>query len=199
MRKQLITAAILAAFAGAPQFASAADDAKKNMTGTEMKAATVSATLDLDTKQIGLIVGGQSGEGVLHYQGKDYPFHLKGLRVSDHRFNQVQCHRGSPRAEQAGGFRRQLLGHRRGRSGGQGGRCFQLSEQQGRRDKPEAENFRPGTRPGRYRRGNQVQEIIVFAPTPPQVAIREALRRVAGLRVYRYAEDGLIHNRKRRS
>lgn len=44
MRKQLITAAILAAFAGAPQFASAADDAKKNMTGTEMKAATVSAT-----------------------------------------------------------------------------------------------------------------------------------------------------------
>ena len=81
MRKQLITAAILAAFAGAPQFASAADDAKKNMTGTEMKAATVSATLDLDTKQIGLIVGGQSGEGVLHYQGKDYPFHLKGLRV----------------------------------------------------------------------------------------------------------------------
>ena len=54
MRKQLITAAILATFAGAPQFASAADDAKKNMPGTEMKAATVSATLDLDTKQIGL-------------------------------------------------------------------------------------------------------------------------------------------------
>ena len=54
MRKQLITAAILAAFAGASQFAFAADDAKKNMTGTEMKAATVSATLDLDTKQIGL-------------------------------------------------------------------------------------------------------------------------------------------------
>lgn len=83
MRKQFMTAAILTAFVGAglPLAVSAADDAKKNMTGTEMKAAPISATLDLDTKQIGLIVGGQSGEGVLHYQGKDYPFHLKGLRA----------------------------------------------------------------------------------------------------------------------
>lgn len=40
-----------------------------------------SATLDIDIKEIGLIVGGQSGKGVLHYQGKDYPFTMKGLQA----------------------------------------------------------------------------------------------------------------------
>ena len=83
MRKQFMTAAILTAFVGAglPLAVSAADDAKKNMTGTEMKAAPVSATLDLDVKQIGLIIGGQRGEGVLHFQGKDYPFQLRGVQA----------------------------------------------------------------------------------------------------------------------
>ncbi len=83
MRNQLMIAGILAALAGAglPQIAAAADDMKKNMTGSDIKTSAASATLELDVKQIGLIVGGQSGEGVLHYQGKDYPFHLKGLRA----------------------------------------------------------------------------------------------------------------------
>ncbi|MEO7727824.1 MAG: hypothetical protein ABIS45_11270 [Burkholderiales bacterium] len=81
MRNQLMIAGILTALAGLPLAVSAADDMKKNMTGADIKTTPASATLDLDTKQIGLIVGGQSGEGVLHYQGKDYPFHLKGLRA----------------------------------------------------------------------------------------------------------------------
>ena len=43
--------------------------------------AAPSATLDIDIKEIGLIVGGQGGKGVLHYLGKDYPFTMKGLRA----------------------------------------------------------------------------------------------------------------------
>jgi len=46
-----------------------------------LAADAPSATLDLDLKEIGLIVGGSSGKGVLHYQGKDYNFTMKGLRV----------------------------------------------------------------------------------------------------------------------
>lgn len=40
-----------------------------------------SATLEIDLKEVGLIVGGSSGKGVLHYQGKDHPFTMKGLRA----------------------------------------------------------------------------------------------------------------------
>lgn len=46
-----------------------------------LAADAPSGTLELDLKEIGLIVGGQSGKGVLHYQGKDYPFTMKGLRA----------------------------------------------------------------------------------------------------------------------
>ncbi len=43
--------------------------------------AAPSATLEIDLKELGLIIGGQSGKGVLHYQGKDYPFTLKGVQA----------------------------------------------------------------------------------------------------------------------
>ena len=82
MRNQLMIAAILTALTsvGLPQVLLAADSPNK-MSAEELKKSPVSATLDLDVKQIGLILGGQRGEGVLHYQGKDYPFQLRGLQV----------------------------------------------------------------------------------------------------------------------
>lgn len=46
-----------------------------------LAADAPSGTLEIDLKEIGLIVGGSSGKGVLHYGGKDYPFTMKGLRA----------------------------------------------------------------------------------------------------------------------
>ena len=82
MHKKMMIAGILTAFVGAglPLGLSAAD-APKKMSADEVRNSPVTATLELDVKQIGLIVGGQSGDGVLHFQGKDYPFTLKSLKV----------------------------------------------------------------------------------------------------------------------
>jgi hypothetical protein len=47
-----------------------------------------SATLELESDQVRLIMGGTAGKGTLHYQGKDYPFTFKtasaglGLKVT---------------------------------------------------------------------------------------------------------------------
>ena len=82
MHKKVMVAGIFAALVGSglPQVSLAAE-APKKMSADEVRNSPVAATLDLDVKQIGLIVGGQSGEGVLHYQGKDYPFVLKGVQA----------------------------------------------------------------------------------------------------------------------
>jgi hypothetical protein len=71
MRIKFMIAGFLFALSGAmsPQTLLAAD------------GAAPSATMDIDIKEIGLIVGGSSGKGVLHYQGKDYAFTMKGLRA----------------------------------------------------------------------------------------------------------------------
>jgi hypothetical protein len=42
-----------------------------------------SALVTLSFKSAGLIVGGSSGEGVLSYQGRDYPFTISGLNLGD--------------------------------------------------------------------------------------------------------------------
>lgn len=42
-----------------------------------------SATLTIESKSVAAGVGFTWGEGVLHYQGKDYKFKLKGLSVVD--------------------------------------------------------------------------------------------------------------------
>jgi hypothetical protein len=58
-----------------------AADAPPNRSGADIAKAPVDATLDIEIKELGLIIGGKSGKGVLHYKGKDYPFTLKGLQV----------------------------------------------------------------------------------------------------------------------
>ena len=39
------------------------------------------ATIDFEATQFSLILGGAAGEGILHYQGKDIPFSMKGAAV----------------------------------------------------------------------------------------------------------------------
>jgi hypothetical protein len=42
---------------------------------------TPSATVEITSKSIRLLAGGKWGSGTLHYQGKSYPFKVKGLSV----------------------------------------------------------------------------------------------------------------------
>ncbi len=84
MRNKLIIAGSLFALIGAalPQALLAADGTPpQKMSAADIAKAPVNATLDIEIKELGLIVGGKSGKGILHYQGKDYPFTLKGLQV----------------------------------------------------------------------------------------------------------------------
>ena len=84
MRNKFMIAGFLFALIGAtlPQALLAADAAApKAVTAEDLAKTPPSATLDIDIKELGLIVGGQSGKGILHYQGKDYPFTLKGVQA----------------------------------------------------------------------------------------------------------------------
>jgi hypothetical protein len=48
------------------------------------------ATIDFEAKQLRLIVGGSKGKGVLHFQGKDYPFTAKGASVGGAGYTDVE-------------------------------------------------------------------------------------------------------------
>jgi len=84
MHTKLMIAGFISALVGAamPLTLLAADGTPpQNMSAEEIAKSPVSATMDIEVKEIGLIVGGKSGKGVLHYKGKDYPFTLKGLQA----------------------------------------------------------------------------------------------------------------------
>jgi hypothetical protein len=84
MRHKLLIAGFVSAFviAALPQASLAADGIQPPRTNpADIAKAPVTATLDLEVKEIGLIVGGKSGKGILHFQGKDYPFTLKALQA----------------------------------------------------------------------------------------------------------------------
>jgi hypothetical protein len=42
---------------------------------------TISGTVEIEARQLAFIVGGGWGGGVLHYQGKDHPFKITGLKA----------------------------------------------------------------------------------------------------------------------
>ena len=67
MRKSLVLAVLLAMTVPA----AAADDEKLIKT----------ATLDITQTRVSFLVSGNAGGGVLHYQGKDYPFSVGGLGI----------------------------------------------------------------------------------------------------------------------
>jgi len=71
-RQGLIGGVLCALMAAAPALpAAAADDAKGQPT----------ATIDVASEQMRLIMGGTAGKGVLHFNGKDYPFSFKSASV----------------------------------------------------------------------------------------------------------------------
>jgi hypothetical protein len=61
--------------------ASFAQDAKPRHTAEEIAKAKPSGTFEVQAEQVRLLIGGGSGKGVLRYQGKQYPFTVKGLSV----------------------------------------------------------------------------------------------------------------------
>src|SRR5689334_18155122 len=69
----LLYAAIAVAFM---QPAFAADD-KKQEAAPNLKDAKPTATLDVASEEMRLIMGGTKGKGTLHFNGQDYPFTFK--------------------------------------------------------------------------------------------------------------------------
>ena len=84
MRTKIVIAAILTTLLGAALPAAAQQSCKSTEDPERVKAmkeGPPSATVDFKATQVRLIVGGGGGKGVLHYQGKDYPFTGKGGSV----------------------------------------------------------------------------------------------------------------------
>lgn len=81
-RRNVVAGLVLALGAGLlPTASIAAEDRPKEITAQDLAKTPPSATFEFDGKQLRLLVGGQSGRGVLKYQGRDYPFTGKGLSV----------------------------------------------------------------------------------------------------------------------
>lgn len=60
---------------------SAQEPNKPRHTAEEIAKAKPSATFEVQAEQLRLLIGGASGKGTLVYQGKSYPFTVKGLSV----------------------------------------------------------------------------------------------------------------------
>ena len=78
-RRILLTLVVLAL----PQMALAQDQGRppgKTVNAQELSGPP-DATIDFEATQFSLILGGAAGEGILHFQGKDIPFKMKGAAV----------------------------------------------------------------------------------------------------------------------
>jgi hypothetical protein len=58
-----------------------AAEKQASRTAEDIAKAKPSATFEVQAEQVRLLIGGASGKGVLTYQGKQYPFTVKGLSV----------------------------------------------------------------------------------------------------------------------
>ena len=58
-----------------------ASDQAEEQRYIDFSKETPSGTVEIQSKSIRLLVGGNWGSGTLHYQGKAYPFKVKGLSV----------------------------------------------------------------------------------------------------------------------
>lgn len=84
MRTKIVIAAILTTLLGAALPVAAQQTCKSTEDPERVKAikeGPPSATLNFESTQVRLILGGGGGKGVLHYKGKDYPFKGKGASV----------------------------------------------------------------------------------------------------------------------
>jgi hypothetical protein len=56
-------------------------DSKPRYTAEDIQKAKPSASIEVTSEQLRLLLGGASGKGVLNYQGKTYPFTVKAVTV----------------------------------------------------------------------------------------------------------------------
>ena len=75
--RALITGFLFALTSVALMLPAIAAEKTKEAAGKDLKNAKVSATVDVASEQMRLIMGGTAGKGVLHFNGKDYPFTFK--------------------------------------------------------------------------------------------------------------------------
>lgn len=82
-RKSVVIAAavgwIAAGVFALPAFSQEEKLDKPRYTAQDIAKSKPSATFELTADQVRLLVGGASGKGTLHYQGKMYPFTIKAV------------------------------------------------------------------------------------------------------------------------
>lgn len=76
-RRALITGFLCALISAVFVLPAIAAEDNKQTADKDLKKAKPSATLDIASEQMRLIFGGTAGKGVLHFNGKDYPFTYK--------------------------------------------------------------------------------------------------------------------------
>lgn len=84
MRNKAIIAGILSTFIGValPLAVFAGETIQENSVTNPGKPELVeSGTVEVQGEQLRLIIGGSKGKGVLHFNGKDYPFTFSGNSV----------------------------------------------------------------------------------------------------------------------
>lgn len=82
IRKSLVTATTVCLIAaGAIALPSIAAEQQSRYTAEDIAKAKPTATFDLTSEQLRLIIGGGTADGVLYFQGKQYPFKVKGVTI----------------------------------------------------------------------------------------------------------------------
>ena len=79
MRNTILAAALSLVMGAALTPAYSAEPQQGKHTAEDIKKAKPSGTVELQAEQLRLIIGGARGKGVLTYQGKKYPFTMKGV------------------------------------------------------------------------------------------------------------------------
>ena len=127
-----------------PQASFAAEQAEnQKVTGQDLNAPP-DATIDFEATQMRLILGGAKGKGVLHFQGKDYPFTMEAVSVGGVGYSEVAgtgtVHYLKKVEDFAGRYNAVGAGAVVG--GGKGASTFENGQRGGRQH--EGEGHRPG-------------------------------------------------------
>ena len=163
MRTKIVIVGFLAAVLGIalPSLASAqgmgAQGGEQQNTN-KMPEGPPDATFDFEGEQFRLILGGGSGKGVLHYQGKDYPFTGKGASAGGIGVTKADALGKVYHLDKALRLRRLLLGRDHWRRCRQGWRRLVLAEQGGRGSNCAGQANGRGPYAGHHRLGYQVHQ-----------------------------------------
>jgi hypothetical protein len=79
MRYGIKTAVALAALLGGLVSAPGMAGEQPTYTAADIAKSKPTATIEVEAEQLRLLLGGARGKGVLHFQGKTYPFSLKAV------------------------------------------------------------------------------------------------------------------------